>query len=47
VIDHIVGAHKVQRRLVVKVLPLTSHGLMRLGKNTDGFPPAMAAFLTT
>jgi hypothetical protein len=47
VIDHLVGAHKVQRRLVVNVLSLTSHGLMRPGENTDGFPPALAAFLTT
>jgi hypothetical protein len=30
--DHIVGADQCERRLVVKVLPLATHFLMRLGK---------------
>jgi hypothetical protein len=44
-IDHIVGAHKGKRRLVVKVLPLAAHCLMRLGQQGDCLASTMAAFL--
>jgi hypothetical protein len=43
VLDPIVGAHKRERRRVVKILSLAAHGLLRLRQHTDGFPAAVAA----
>ena len=44
-IDRVILSHERQRRLVVKILPLTLHLLMRLGKQRHGFPAPIAAFL--
>jgi hypothetical protein len=45
VVDHIIGAHKSKRCLVVKVLPLTANCLVRLGKVHNRLAPTMAALL--
>jgi len=47
VIDHIIGAHECERRLVMKVLPLAAHLQMRLGQQCNGFAPAVAAFFAS
>jgi hypothetical protein len=50
VIDRLVGAHKGERRLVVKVAPLAPHLLphllMRLCQQLDRFAPAVAVLLS-
>ena len=43
VIDRVVLTHKCERRLVVKVAPLASHRLMRLGEQCDRLAPAVTA----
>jgi hypothetical protein len=45
VIDRIVLPHQRQRRLMVKILPLTAHLLVRLRQQRHGFAPALAPFL--
>src|SRR5262249_43826543 len=47
VIDRVVRPHELERRLMVKVLPLPPHRLMCLGENADSLAPAMAPALAT
>src|SRR6516165_5711314 len=44
-IDHVVLTHERERRLVMKILPLTSYFLMRLGEQYHCLAPAMTPFL--
>jgi hypothetical protein len=46
VTDHISGAHKRERRLVMKVLSLAAHPLMRFRQRRHGLAMASAALLT-
>ena len=43
VIDHIIGAHERQCRLMMEVRPLAAHRLMRLCQEGDRFPTTVAA----
>ncbi len=45
VINHIIGTHQGERRLMMKVLPLAAHRLMRLGEQDNRFPATMAPYL--
>jgi hypothetical protein len=44
-IDCVVGAHLLERRLVMKVLPLAARRQMRFGQQGDRFASPIAAFL--
>src|SRR5262245_8618133 len=45
-INRIVLARQLERRLVMEVLSLAAYCLMRLGKNADCFTPAIAPLLS-